>query len=1170
MERSLDLGLLLRALDRRTNLPSAEELQKLMADVEVQLFLRRIEIAQELLDSAWYLHAVASVHQARERYTVTRQRQAFLVSAHIFDLALNQDGWSRADRLSIGFAAAIGYRRGGRDPNATAIMNRLRDDIDVTTPAVGHAATLSLEAGLAFLGFETRTLFRWFGIWRRQLNTVARDSGLPDLTTTAFGPTHMVVLGAEDLLVYLARGRQDRLESGLERLRATAAGETGPEDLNSRWVANHLLGLAGEAQAGSLWNPHILPSSVSSLVRQAFTVGSPPVLTLWEPQRALFTGPRSPFDPDLRRMVLSVPTSSGKTLVGQLLSVEHLARTDHGVCYVVPTRSLGREVRRAMSSRVRVLQKETGTEQPDFSNFWSLLDRAEFEEAADVEVMTPERLGHLLRHDAAAVLERFGLFIFDEAQLLKETGRGFTLEAVIALLDYLTRDSEHQIILISAAMGNSGEIAQWLDPTGGCLRHESQWRGPRRLHASFTTHAHWDRTVIEGGAGSVWRYRHTTPLTGLIRLRLAQNHTKRLVVRPKPVWYLVRKSQDRHSAPTMIDQGRTTKHYVIASKMITMLGHAGSVLVVATTRDQAQRLAGGLAENCEEQTALAPLVDFVRQQLGDAHPLVDVLRRGVGFHHAGLPVEVLEALEASVRDDTLPYLTCTSTLTDGVNLPVRTVIIYDQPYPGQPQESRLSGARLVNAMGRAGRAGRETEGWIVLVRAAEPSAQDFRDLNPSAHDLAVISSMATEHALEAFAEFEDDLRADDDAVFTTFDQAGNFISFVWLVLAIEEGRGTDPAELDVADIVDTTLAAVQSAAARQACTRLADATHRRYLATDPHARRRWARTGTSIGSARTIDRLAAQITATILRADENGTLPALSAPADTIRQLPTLFGELLKLYEAPEWRFRVSPRGADIDVDPVGLLVGWVSGLTLPQLADTHLAAAQDPAHRIEQIVGAVSEHFEHYLAWTVGAVVETVNNRLLDADVEARLCPELAGYIRYGVDSPHALRLMTSGIRSRRLANAVTRDRAVDLEPTHDDLQAWLAGMGITGWRDRYDASASEVLDLLDYTRLKSRSLLKTLLEVGEVTIEVLDVQTYPPRSRLALRPLEGVPTPAPISVHAGNQALATVAASDHADIQSILDTGLDIDLELVDRTLRITLPLGETSPVTGQSAEP
>ncbi|MEV4283777.1 DEAD/DEAH box helicase [Actinoplanes xinjiangensis] len=1159
MERSLNLGLLRDALAGRTNLPSPEELQQLMADVEVQLFLREPQIAQSLLDAAWYLHAVASVHQARERYSLARQRQAFLVSAHIFDLALNQDGWSTTERLSFGFAAAIGYRRGGRDPNATAIMNRLRDDIDVTTPAIDHVATLSLEAGLAFLGFETRTLFRWFGIWRRQLNTLARVSGLADLTTTVFGPTHMVVLGAEDVLVYLATGRTDRLERGTGRLRTAAVGEAGPEDLHSRWVANHLLSLAGEATEGSLWNPGLLPPSVSALVRQAFTMASPPVVTLWEPQRELLAGDRSPFDPAMRRMVLAVPTSGGKSLLGQLLSVEHLARTDRSICYVVPTRSLGREVRRAMSGRVRVLQKETGAEQPDFPSMWTLFAPDDTDEPADVEVMTPERLAHLLRHDVDTVLDRFGLFIFDEAQLLKETGRGFTLEAVIALLDRLTAETDHQIILISAAMGNAGEIALWLDPTGGCLKHESQWRGPRRLHAAFTTQADWPATRIEGGAGSAWPYRHTTPLTGLIRLRLAEDRIARLSVHPDGEWVIVRKSVTPYSREKITDSTRSTRKYLIASEMITLLGHAGSVLVVATTRKQAQQLAEGLAAHCAEQPALTALVDFVRQQLGDAHPLVGVLRRGVGFHHAGLPVEVLEALEAAVRDDTLPYLTCTSTLTDGVNLPVRTVVIYDQPFPGQSEESRLSGARLVNAMGRAGRAGKETEGWIVLVRAAEPTDQDFHDLNPSPEDLAVTSSLITEQALESFALGEEQIRADEDAIFTTFDAAGDFISFVWLVLAITEGRGTDPAQIAAADITGTTLAAMQSPAAHQSCTRLAAATQRRYLATDGPSRRRWARTGTSIGSARSIDQLANELASLIFQAHRAGTLVSLQAPAETIRRLPTVFNRLLELHEAPAWRFRKSPQGADIDVSPVDLLIDWVSGHTLPQLADKHLAACRKPAHRIEQMVGAASEHFEHYLAWTVGAVVELVNNQLLDADVEVRLCPELAGYIRYGVDSLHALRLMTSGIRSRRLASAVARDCPADLEPKHDDLRSWLAGMGIAAWRDRYDASASEVLDLLDYTRLRSRSLLKTLLETGAVIVEVTDVQQPSDGAHLSLRPRDGDPMPAPITVYAGEQEAAFISAADHADIQAILDTGLDIDLSLADRTLQITLPVSD-----------
>ena len=115
----------------------------------------------KLLDAAWYLHGIASVTTARQRYTLARQRQAFVVSAHIFDLALPQDELDRRERLAIGFAAAIGYRRGGRDPNATAIMTRLRDPLlsDHRYRKSHPLDTLALRAGLVFLGFDTRTAF---------------------------------------------------------------------------------------------------------------------------------------------------------------------------------------------------------------------------------------------------------------------------------------------------------------------------------------------------------------------------------------------------------------------------------------------------------------------------------------------------------------------------------------------------------------------------------------------------------------------------------------------------------------------------------------------------------------------------------------------------------------------------------------------------------------------------------------------------------------------------------------------------------------------------------------------------------------------------------------------------------------------------------------------------
>ena len=539
MERSLDLQLLRGALADRAGLPTPEQLQARMAEAEIALVLRRAHIDRKLIKTGWFLHGVASVSTARQRYTLARQRQAFLVSAHISRPCTCARRSRRASGLAIGFAAAIGYRRGGRDPNATAIVSRLRDSLAVgsAVPEMHQLDTLALRAGLVFLGFDTKTAFRWLATWRRYFADLAGQADAADLRTTVLGPTQQLILGAEDALSFLARGNYELFRRSQERLRSVAIDETAA--LNERWVGSHLLAFASEAETGSPWNPTVLPPDVPASVRQAFAVGTPAVLTFWEPQRELLTGSLSPLDPQVKRMVLAVPTSGGKTLIAQLISVAQIARSDKSVCFVVPTRSLGREVRRAMSARVRILRegrRKRKARLPDLVG--ELRSSAADEVPADVEVMTPERLSHLLRQDARAVLDRFGMFIFDEAQLLKEQGRGFVLESLIASLNLLTANSEHRIGLVSAAMGNAGAISQWLSSGGTPLVQQSEWRGPRRLHAVFNTRADWPGTVIEDGAGSVWPYRHTTALSGQIRIRLANGTTTSLSTQGDTGWRL--------------------------------------------------------------------------------------------------------------------------------------------------------------------------------------------------------------------------------------------------------------------------------------------------------------------------------------------------------------------------------------------------------------------------------------------------------------------------------------------------------------------------------------------------------------------------------------------------------------------------------------------------------
>jgi hypothetical protein len=126
---------------------------------------------------------------------------------------------------------------------------------------------------------------------------------------------------------------------------------------------------------------------------------------------------------------------------------------------------------------------------------------------------------------------------------------------------------------------------------------------------------------------------------------------------------------------------------------------------------------------------------------------------------------------------------------------------------------------------------------------------------------------------------------------------------------------------------------------------------------------------------------------------------------------------------------------------------------------------------------------------------------------------------------------------------------------------------MGVPEWRTRYNASAAEVLDLLDFTRLRRRSLLKTLLETGGVDVAlpvtIFDLPNW--NGPLTLEPMRGEPQPAPLAIYAKDQHIATIASQDHADLSAILDTGLDILVDINEQTgppiLRITLAFSDAT---------
>jgi len=1143
-------------------LPTVDELIALIANVEIQAFMQNFTIGDDLLRAAWYLHGVASATQAPELYSLPRRRRAFGVSAHIFDLALNDTSRDRHDRLTLTFAAQVGYRRAELDPNATAVYRRVVDLLQDDEDAAQQIDTLALQAGVAFLGLDPGPLGRLQRRWRRQLADLAASVGMENLRTTMFGPAEQVVLATSALLAYLRGGDGSQLEVAQTALLSVVDLSAGEGDHDARWVAAHLLQIADDMATSSIWT--VLPPGTPPAVAQAFTVGSPPVLTLWPPQRELLArASQNPLDPTTGRLLLSVPTSAGKTLLAQVMICTHLATQPGDVCYVTPLRSLGREMRQALGSRLRVLRRELGIDIPDYAtaSIEDILDLLEEAGRGDVEVMTPERLMQQLRRDPQAVLARFSLFVIDEAHLLAQPGRGFLLEA---LLTFLTAASSARVVLLSGVLGNAASLASWLAPGQSEVLYTSDWRGPRRMHALLNTDARWDEEVrTPRGKGAKLPVRVTVPLIGKLLVRPAEGQVVSLVTEPLGTLAL-NKSADGSISEK---DASSTANYKMVATAAAALRHAGSLLMIVSTRVLAGNAAQALAETRPPATATAELVAFLEERLGAEHPLIPCVRKGVAYHHAGLPLDVLNAIEDAIRSDQLRAVVATSTLTDGVNLPVRTVLIAETTYEGQNEGSRLDAPRLLNAVGRAGRAGRETEGWIVLALHKKVNTADFRLLTPEAASLEARSTMLSGEALTSLADAEALLAETADAILRLAPgPASDFAGYVWFVLTALDQLQTVPHAADVATAVQRLLGFEQmDDTLRARWLTFAAAVQREYDRTDPDRRRRWAATGTSLGTAARLEQVVDRLVAVVLGVhpgtrdvfEESTELPV----ADTLGILggADVFDAVLQLPEAKKaWRFRRRPNGGGaLTVPVVPALNSWLSGADITELAEQMLPDIADASWRLEHTVDAVSNAFEHYLSWVVGIVIEQANAQLDALNARVVLRPEFAALIRYGVDTSQALALLTHGIQSRRLAyrlGQLADERGMGV----DELREWLAELHMQGWRTELGASPREVLDLLEFTRARRQSLLRTLLESGSAQVTVRRTPPAGDHDGNDPRTVElQIPdrAPAELAVLDGEDRLGVVGPRDHTDVMDVLASGLDVTTVLSGDTLTFTV---------------
>jgi len=455
---------------------------------------------------------------------------------------------------------------------------------------------------------------------------------------------------------------------------------------------------------------------------------------------------------------LQMPTGAGKTALCETLLYWHAKTTEGTVAVLlVPYRSLASELRESLVKRLNAMgilarcayggTVPTGDEVQDLDD-------------ARVIVATPEALSGVLSADPA-FFRRISLAICDEGHLLDSGTRGVSLELLLARMR--ARDGgAPRLVFVSAIVPNIEEINAWLGGTGDSVVR-SEYRPALAEFAvlresgkgatfavALEMHPHENAETRFSIAGFLRRedFRWLNAATG------RPNTYQFSTVKTQAI-AAARKALPMGAAAVFAANKRGNQGAVgLAEELLEQLGHALALPEPAAFVDG--------------QTA-APAMQYLETEYGLDWIGTRALQVGAVLHHGDIPQETREVLEALLRHGDVRLAICTSTLAEGVNLPIRTLVLYSVQRRGKGgQAENLLARDIKNLVGRAGRAGATTKGlvicangdqWQVIEPVArqvpgEPVRGALRTLVAALQRAIVVNKIALNNA---FLESEPDL-----------------------------------------------------------------------------------------------------------------------------------------------------------------------------------------------------------------------------------------------------------------------------------------------------------------------------------------------------------------------------------------------------------------------------
>jgi superfamily II DNA/RNA helicase len=481
----------------------------------------------------------------------------------------------------------------------------------------------------------------------------------------------------------------------------------------------------------SIENLHSAPKD--TLVNYLSTLSrlQKPIIDLWPSQRmaiskGLIDGKSS--------LVVSMPTSSGKTKMTELAFVNDLFTNDDRKClYLAPFRALVSEV----ESNIGNVFTEMGI---SVASLYGGADANEIEveisEKARLIIATPEKISAVLKLSDKK-LTSYQTIVLDEGHLIDSLSRGVSYEFQLAYLRSQVSD-ENRVIFLSAVLPNSDEVASWLIGIPDKLA-KTEWQ-PTTMRIGVVT---WP---IGSSPRLTYRVETGQPL-------LEDFFIPKLF--EQEIW---REVDPQTGGSRSYTFPRNNDNGSVAAALAFQYSKLGQVIVYAQRPDWAVSTANKMLDRLKLQKQVdAELVNetnkeeleeiaiYFERRLGPDSVLAKSIRQGFAIHHGRVPQSLRSIIEDAFRKQILRILIATNTIAQGVNFPAKTLIVHSLP------RTETQVRDFWNLAGRAGRASKETLGEVVILQTGGLSNRVLRNFiekrieNVNSKVFELVSSILTQY-----------------------------------------------------------------------------------------------------------------------------------------------------------------------------------------------------------------------------------------------------------------------------------------------------------------------------------------------------------------------------------------------------------------------------------------